>query len=63
MTDTGLGNKQRNQMKTQVQKPSVGKSHYSAEYKEYAVKHWRNSGRSAATVAAELGIRAPLLYW
>jgi transposase-like protein len=50
-------------MKTQVQKPSVGKSHYSAEYREYAVKHWRNSGRSAATVAAELGIRAPLSYW
>ena len=23
---------------------------------------WRNSGRSAAKVAAELGIRAPLLY-
>jgi len=23
---------------------------------------WRESGRSAATVAAELGIRAPLLY-
>lgn len=49
-------------MKTQMRKPSAGKSQYTAEYKEDAVKHWRDSGRSAATVAAELGIRAPLLY-
>ena len=26
------------------------------------MEHWKNSGRSAARVAAELGIRAPLLY-
>ena len=32
------------------------------EYKQEALELWRNSGRSAATVAAELGIRAPLLY-
>ena len=49
-------------MKTQIRKPSAGKSHYAAEYKQEAVEHWKNSGRSAATVAAELGIRAPLLY-
>jgi transposase-like protein len=49
-------------MKTQMRKPSAGKSHYATEYKEDAVKHWKDSGRSAATVAAELGIRAPLLY-
>ena len=49
-------------MKTQIRKPSAGKSHYTAEYKEDAAKHWKDSGRSAATVAAELGIRAPLLY-
>jgi len=49
-------------MKTQLQKPSVGKAKYSTEYKQEALEHWKNSGRSAATVAAELGIRAPLLY-
>ncbi len=49
-------------MKTQLQKPSAGKARYSAEYKQEALDHWRSSGRSAATVAVELGIRAPLLY-
>jgi transposase-like protein len=32
------------------------------EYKQKALELWRNSGRSAAKMAAELGIRAPLLY-
>jgi transposase-like protein len=32
------------------------------EYKKEALELWRASGRSAAKVAAELGIRAPLLY-
>jgi transposase len=49
-------------MKTQLQKPATGKAKYSAEYKHQALEHWKNSGRSAAKVAAELGIRAPLLY-
>lgn len=49
-------------MKTQIRKPSAGKSHYSTEYKHEALEHWKQSGRSAARVAAELGIRAPLLY-
>ena len=49
-------------MKTQLQKPSAGKTNYSTEYKQEALEHWKNSGRSAARVAAELGIRAPLLY-
>ena len=49
-------------MKTQLSKPSGGKSHYSAQYKQEALEHWKNSGRSAARVAAELGLRAPLLY-
>ena len=49
-------------MKTQLQKPSSGKARYTAEYKQEALEHWRLSGRSAAKVAAELGIRAPLLY-
>jgi transposase len=49
-------------MKTQMQKPSGGKSHYTVEFKEEALAMWRKSGRSAARVAAELGIRAPLLY-
>jgi transposase-like protein len=49
-------------MKTQIRKPAAGKMLYAAEYREESVKHWKDSGRSAATVAAELGIRAPLLY-
>ena len=49
-------------MKTQIQKPARGKARYSEEYKEQALELWRNSGRSAAKVAAELGIRPPLLY-
>jgi transposase-like protein len=35
---------------------------YTEEYKQEALELWCNSGRSAANVAAELGIRAPLLY-
>ena len=49
-------------MKTQIRKRSAGKSHYSTEYKQEALEHWRSSGLSAARVAAELGLRAPLLY-
>jgi transposase len=49
-------------MKTQLSKPSRSKARYTEEYKQEALALWRNSGRSAAKVAAELGIRAPLLY-
>jgi transposase-like protein len=49
-------------MKTQLQKPARGKGSYSPEYRQEALELWRKSGRSAAKVAAELGIRAPLLY-
>ncbi len=49
-------------MKTQLQKPARGKASYSAEYKQQALELWRSSGRSAAKVATELGIRPPLLY-
>ena len=45
-------------MKTQLSKPSCSKARYTEEYKKEALELWRNSGRSAA----ELGIRAPLLY-
>ncbi len=58
LTDTGLGAKRRNPMKTQIRKPSAGKSHYTTEYKQEALKHWKDSGRSAATVAAEFGLQA-----
>jgi len=37
-------------------------ANYSAEYIREALELWRTSGRSATTVAAELGIRRPLLY-
>jgi len=49
-------------MKTQLSKPSRHKARYTDEYKEQALELWRASGRSAAKVAAELGIRPPLLY-
>ena len=49
-------------MKTQLSKPARLKARYTDEYKEQALQLWRASGRSAAKVAAELGIRPPLLY-
>jgi len=49
-------------MKTQLRKPARTKARYSEEYKQEALELWRASGRSAAKVAAELGIRPPLLY-
>jgi transposase len=49
-------------MKTQLSKPARTKARYTEEYKQEALKLWRASGRSAAKVAAELGIRPPLLY-
>jgi len=49
-------------MKTQLSKPARGRARYPDEYKQQALELWRASGRSAATVAAELGIRPPLLY-
>ena len=49
-------------MKTQLSKPARSKARYTEQYKQEALELWRNSGRSAAKVAAELGIRPPLLY-
>lgn len=49
-------------MKTQITKPSSGKARFDEAYKQQALELWQNSGRSAATVAAELGIRPSLLY-
>jgi transposase len=49
-------------MKTQLSKPVRTKASYPDEYKQQALELWRASGRSAAKVAAELGIRPPLLY-
>jgi transposase len=49
-------------MKTQLTKPARRKASFTEEYKREALELWRASGRSAAKVAAELGIRPPLLY-
>lgn len=49
-------------MKTQISKPARERASYTEEYKQQALELWRASGRSAAKVAAELGIRPPLLY-
>jgi transposase-like protein len=43
-------------MKTQLSKPARSKASYTDEYKQQALELWRASGRSAAKVAAELGI-------
>jgi transposase len=49
-------------MKTQLSKPARSHAIYTEEYKKEALDLWRASGRSAAKVAAGLGIRPPLLY-
>src|SRR5258707_1215995 len=49
-------------MKTQLSKPARSHARYTEECRKEALELWRASGRSAAKVAAELGIRAPLLY-
>jgi transposase len=49
-------------MKTQLSKPVRERASYTDQYKQEALELWRASGRSAAKIAAELGIRAPLLY-
>ena len=49
-------------MKTQISKPARERARYTEQYKQEALELWRASGRSAAKVAAELGIRPPLLY-
>jgi transposase len=49
-------------MKTQISKPGGHKPHYSEEYTQQAVERWQASGRSAAKVGAELGIRPALLF-
>src|SRR5437868_12449784 len=48
-------------MKTQLSRPTRRKASYTDQYKQEALKLWRNSGRSAAKVGAELGIRPALL--
>jgi transposase len=49
-------------MKTQIQKSAHSRRTFSAEYQDEALALWRQSGRSAAKVGAELGIRPSLLY-
>src|SRR5258705_834574 len=49
-------------MKTQLRKPARDRASYSDQYKQEALELWRASGRSAAKIAVELGIRPPLLY-
>ncbi len=49
-------------MKTQLSKPARERASYTDQYKQEALELWRASGRSAAKVAAELGIRPPLLF-
>jgi transposase len=49
-------------MKTQIRKPARERASYTEQYKQEALELWRASGRSAAKVAAELGIRPALLY-
>jgi len=41
-------------METQLRKPARSKAIYTDQYKQEALELWRNSGRSAAKVAAGL---------
>ena len=43
-------------MKIQLRKPAQSRERYTDQYKREALELWRNSGRSAAAVATELGI-------
>jgi hypothetical protein len=43
-------------MKTQIRKPARERARYTEQHKQEALELWRGSGRSAAQVAAELGI-------
>ena len=49
-------------MKRQLREPARARTSYPEEYKREALELWRASGRSAAKIATELGIRPPLLY-
>ena len=49
-------------MKAQIKKPGGGRMDYTTEYRQQAVELWQSSGRSAAKVGAELGIRPALLF-
>ena len=49
-------------MKTPLSRPARSRARYADQYKREALELWRASGRSAAQVATELGIRPPLLY-
>ncbi|MGH8092703.1 MAG: transposase [Chthoniobacterales bacterium] len=49
-------------MKTQISKLARERTSFTQEYKQEALELWRASGRSAAKIAAQLGIRPPLLY-
>ncbi|MGH8093344.1 MAG: transposase [Chthoniobacterales bacterium] len=49
-------------MKTQISKPARERTSFTQEYKQEALELWRASGRSAAKIATQLGIRPPLLY-
>jgi transposase len=49
-------------MKIQLRKPARDRASYTDQYKQEALELWGASGRSATKVAAELGIRPPLLY-
>src|SRR5439155_17589218 len=49
-------------MKTKIKRPGRERASYTEQYKQEALELWRASGRSAAKIAAELGMRPPLLY-
>jgi transposase len=41
---------------------AVGKHKYTAQFKQEAVRHWLDSGKSAEVIAGELGLGAKRLY-
>ena len=64
MTDSGLRVKdpKGSPHEDTVEKAGSRRASYTDQYEQEALELWRASGRSAAKVAAELGIRPPLLY-
>ena len=49
-------------MKESAPKRQLRYRHYSEQYKHDAVELWQSSGRTAAAIAHELGIRREFLY-
>ena len=62
MTDTGWAQERDIKMTQSSSGGAVRRRKFTEQYRQDAVELWRKSGRSAAEIARQLGIRAELLY-